>query len=173
MVFDATLYWFMFPVSIWVAACAVSAGIGGAALFAPIFLIIFPLLGQKYVISTARTSIVLAIIIETFGFSSGNITFIRHYYCVPQHLIMSLSACRVDRLSAQGFNSLSNVFACVGSFYTNSTTHHPDTYLRCSHYHLKACLQHLYVDVVISLSTSLYSQMLHLEPVLCPWLREM
>ena len=31
---DFTLYWFMFPVSILVATCAMLSGIGGAALFA-------------------------------------------------------------------------------------------------------------------------------------------
>ena len=71
MNFDPTMYWFMFPVSICVALCAVSAGIGGAALFGPIFLIAFPLLGEDYVIGSARTSVVLAIILETFGFTSG------------------------------------------------------------------------------------------------------
>jgi uncharacterized membrane protein YfcA len=42
---DWTIYWFMFPVSICVATTAMLSGIGGAALFIPIFVIIFPLLG--------------------------------------------------------------------------------------------------------------------------------
>ena len=46
--FDWTLYWFMFPVAILVATSAMLSGIGGAAIFAPIFLIIFPLLGPEY-----------------------------------------------------------------------------------------------------------------------------
>jgi uncharacterized membrane protein YfcA len=36
---DFTLYWFMFPVSIVVATCAMLSGIGGAALFTPIFIL--------------------------------------------------------------------------------------------------------------------------------------
>jgi hypothetical protein len=44
---DWTIYWFMFPVSIGVATTAMLSGIGGAALFTPIFLIIFPLLGPE------------------------------------------------------------------------------------------------------------------------------
>ena len=42
---DWTIYWFMFPVSICVATTAMLSGIGGAALFIPIFVIIFPILG--------------------------------------------------------------------------------------------------------------------------------
>jgi uncharacterized membrane protein YfcA len=41
---DFTLYWFMFPVSIVVATCAMLSGIGGAALFTPIFILLFPLI---------------------------------------------------------------------------------------------------------------------------------
>ncbi|MFQ5983766.1 MAG: hypothetical protein ACE5KS_10395 [Woeseiaceae bacterium] len=44
---DFTLYWFMLPVSVLVATTAMLSGIGGAALFTPIFLIVFPLLGPS------------------------------------------------------------------------------------------------------------------------------
>ena len=40
--FDWTLYWFMFPIAMCVATTAMLSGIGGAAMFAPIFMIIFP-----------------------------------------------------------------------------------------------------------------------------------
>ena len=46
--FDWTIYWFMFPVAMCVATTAMLSGIGGAAMFAPIFMIIFPILGPEY-----------------------------------------------------------------------------------------------------------------------------
>lgn len=74
---DLTLYWFMFPVSICVATSAMLSGIGGAALFTPIFLIIFPLLGPEYVLASTVTAIGCALLTETFGFTSGFIGYLR------------------------------------------------------------------------------------------------
>ena len=68
---DFTLYWFMFPVSICVATTAMLSGIGGAAYFMPIFLIIFPLLGPEYPLASPVAAIGVALLTETFGFSSG------------------------------------------------------------------------------------------------------
>ena len=68
---DFTLYWFMFPVSILVATTAMLSGIGGAALFMPIFLLIFPLLGPEYPLTSNVAAIAVALLTETFGFSSG------------------------------------------------------------------------------------------------------
>lgn len=73
---DFTLYWFMFPVSICVATCAMLSGIGGAALFTPIFILIFPLLGPEYELQTVA-AITAALITQTFGFLSG---FIGYYH---------------------------------------------------------------------------------------------
>ncbi len=74
---DLTMYWFMFPVSICVATTAMLTGIGGAALFVPIFLIIFPLLGEQYVLETAVAAIGVGLLTETFGFTSGFIGYYR------------------------------------------------------------------------------------------------
>lgn len=74
---DLTMYWFMFPVSICVATTAMLTGIGGAALFVPIFLIIFPLLGEEYVLETAVAAIGVGLLTETFGFTSGFIGYYR------------------------------------------------------------------------------------------------
>ena len=74
---DFTLYWFMFPVSIMVATIAMLSGIGGAALFTPIFLIIFPLLGPEYPLATPVAAIGVALLTETFGFSSGFVGYCR------------------------------------------------------------------------------------------------
>jgi uncharacterized membrane protein YfcA len=74
---DFTLYWFMFPVSIAVATCAMLSGIGGAALFTPIFVLVFPLLGPEYVLESTITAIAAALITQTFGFLSGFIGYYR------------------------------------------------------------------------------------------------
>lgn len=74
---DLTIYWFMFPVSICVATTAMLTGIGGAAFFVPIFLIIFPLLGEQYVLATAVAAIGVGLLTETFGFTSGFIGYYR------------------------------------------------------------------------------------------------
>ncbi len=75
--FDWTLYWFMFPVSICVATTAMLSGIGGAAMFAPIFLIIFPILGPEYPFPSIAAAIGVALLTETFGFSSGFVGYFR------------------------------------------------------------------------------------------------
>lgn len=74
---DFTLYWFMFPVSIIVATCAMLSGIGGAALFTPIFILVFPLLGPEYVLNSTIAAISAALITQTFGFFSGFIGYYR------------------------------------------------------------------------------------------------
>ena len=74
---DFTLYWFMFPASIVVATLAMLSGIGGAALFTPIFILIFPLLGPEYVLHSTIAAISAALITQTFGFLSGFIGYYR------------------------------------------------------------------------------------------------
>ncbi len=74
---DFTLYWFMFPVSIVVATCAMLSGIGGAALFTPIFILVFPLLGPEYVLESTIAAIGTALLTQTFGFLSGFIGYYR------------------------------------------------------------------------------------------------
>lgn len=100
---DYALYWFMFPVSIVVATVAMLSGIGGAALFIPIFLIIFPILGPEYPLSTfaavvgvngAVVAIAAALLTETFGFSSGFVGYYRKglidFKSTGQFLIVSI-----------------------------------------------------------------------------------
>lgn len=74
---DFTLYWFMFPVSIGVATCAMLSGIGGAALFTPIFVLVFPLLGPEYVLASTFAAISTALLTQTFGFLSGFVGYYR------------------------------------------------------------------------------------------------
>ena len=74
---DFSLYWFMVPVSMMVATTAMLSGIGGAALFTPIFLIIFPILGPEYERASPVAAIGVALLTETFGFSSGFVGYYR------------------------------------------------------------------------------------------------
>lgn len=66
-----TRYAFMFPVGIVVATCAQTAGIGGAAIMGPFFLLGLPLLGPAYPLHSVAASVATAILSEAFGFSSG------------------------------------------------------------------------------------------------------
>ena len=74
---DFTLYWFMFPVAIVVATCAMLSGIGGAALFTPIFVLLFPILGPEYVLASTFAAISTALLTQTFGFLSGFVGYYR------------------------------------------------------------------------------------------------
>lgn len=74
---DLTIYWFMFPVSMMIATTAMLSGIGGAAFFMPIFLIVFPLLGPEYPLASPVAAIGVALLTETFGFSSGFVGYFR------------------------------------------------------------------------------------------------
>lgn len=68
---DPMKYAFMFPVMTFVAVLCQSAGIGGAALLSPIFLLVFPLLGAQYPLPSAAAAIACALLTECFGFASG------------------------------------------------------------------------------------------------------
>ena len=74
---DWTMYAFMLPVACGVAFLANTAGIGGAALFGPIFLLVFPLLGSKYVLSSPAAAVGTALAVEAFGFTSGLVGYTR------------------------------------------------------------------------------------------------
>ncbi len=74
---DFTLYWFMFPVAILVATCAMLSGIGGAALFTPIFVLLFPILGPEDVLASTFAAITTALLTQTFGFLSGFVGYYR------------------------------------------------------------------------------------------------
>lgn len=91
---DFTLYWFMFPVSILVATCAMLSGIGGAALFTPIFVLLFPLLGPEYVLHSTMAAVTAALITQTFGFLSGFVGYYR------RRLIDFQLALRILRVAA-------------------------------------------------------------------------
>lgn len=60
-------FWYLFPVSIFIATLAMSTGIGGAVFFSPLFMLALKL-EPKIAIGTA-------LITELFGFSSGLIAY--------------------------------------------------------------------------------------------------
>lgn len=68
---DPAGYAFMLPTAAIVATTCQLSGIGGAALFSPIFLIAFPLLGEEYPLDSAGAAIASALLTEVFGFASG------------------------------------------------------------------------------------------------------
>ena len=73
---DWTQYWFMFPVAIGVATFSMLSGVGGAALFIPVFVIFFPMLGPDYPLEAAA-AIGAALLTAVFGFSSGLVGYHR------------------------------------------------------------------------------------------------
>lgn len=73
------MYWFMLPISTLVATGAMLGGIGGAAMFMPIFLIVFPLLGPEFTLAGPIAAIGVALLTEAFGFSSGLIGYLRRH----------------------------------------------------------------------------------------------
>lgn len=74
---DWVQYWFLFPVGIAVATTAMLCGIGGAAMFTPIFLVILPLLGPDYPFGSFAVAIGVAVFTQTFGFGSGFVGYYR------------------------------------------------------------------------------------------------
>ena len=64
-------YAFMLPTATLVATSCQLAGIGGAALFSPIFLLVFPFLGPQYPLDSAAAALASALLTECFGFASG------------------------------------------------------------------------------------------------------
>ncbi len=127
---DFTLYWFMLPVSMLVATIAMLSGIGGAALFTPIFIIIFPLLGPEYPLESTVAAIGTALLTETFGFSSGFVGYYRKRIVdfglafkflrvsVPVAIIGALSAHLIaEGLLIAGYSLLVFILAIVLVFF--------------------------------------------------------
>jgi len=104
MLHGLTAYGFMLPVSVAVATACQLSGIGGAALFSPIFLLGFPLLGSNYPLDSAAHSIASALLTEVFGFASGLLGYSsRGLVCWPvvwQVAIVSVPTAFVGALSA-------------------------------------------------------------------------
>ena len=67
----------MFPVALCVATTATFSGIAGSAIFAPIFLIVFPMIGPEYQFPSVAAAIGVALLTATFGLSSGVVGYHR------------------------------------------------------------------------------------------------
>ena len=63
-------YAFMLPTATLVATSCQLAGIGGAALFWPIFLLVFPFLGPQYPLDSAAAALASGLLTKCFGFAS-------------------------------------------------------------------------------------------------------
>lgn len=90
---DWTLYWFMLPVGAGVATAAMASGIGGAALFMPLFLLVFPVLGPAYPFASVAAAVGAALVLELFGFTSGIAGYMR------RHLVHFETGIRVLRVA--------------------------------------------------------------------------
>lgn len=98
-------FWWLFPVSIVIAAIANGAGIGGATFFSPLFLIV---LGLEPVIAIGA-----ALLTEVFGFASGVIAHAR--------------ARAIDWLAVRRLVAVSVPLAVVGSMVAGFA---PETLLK-------------------------------------------
>lgn len=67
--YESSRYSFMLPAAALVATSCQLAGIGGAALFSPIFLLVFPALGLE--LASPAQAVASALLTEVFGFASG------------------------------------------------------------------------------------------------------
>ena len=81
-------FWFMFPIDIGIATIAMMAGIGGAVLFAPFFMLVLKL--------DPLIALGAGLVIEFFGFSSGVVGYWRkkeiNFGIVKQIIIFTVPA---------------------------------------------------------------------------------
>ena len=80
--------WFMFPVAVGIATIAMLAGIGGAIMFAPFFMLVLRL--------DPLIALGAGLAIEVFGFSSGVIGYLRKkvidFNIVRQVIVLTIPA---------------------------------------------------------------------------------
>jgi len=67
-------YWWMFPIAFLIALTVNTAGISGAALFVPFFILVFPFLAGTNL--QAIETVKLGLITESFGLSSSALAFL-------------------------------------------------------------------------------------------------
>lgn len=98
-------YAFMLPTATLVATSCQLAGIGGAALFSPIFLLVFPFLGPQHPLESAGAALASALLTECFGFASGLSGYARRglvdWEVAGRFLIASVPTALLGALSAQ------------------------------------------------------------------------
>lgn len=136
---DFTLYWFMLPLSAFIATTAMLSGIGGAALFTPLFVIIFPLLGPQYPLESTIAAIGTALLTGTLGSLSGYIGYYRKrlidfqitkkflYTAVPVAIFGALVARYIDdALLLAGYSILVFILALAIMFLRQRSTQHSE-----------------------------------------------
>jgi len=69
------VYWYMFPISIVIATLAMASSMEGGVLFAPTFILLFPLVGSPTLSPVEAVGV--SLITEVFGFSSGVLAYWR------------------------------------------------------------------------------------------------
>jgi len=67
--------WWLLPISFLIALTVNTAGISGAALFVPFFILVFPLFGHPL---APGESVKIGLITESFGLSSSALAFLRY-----------------------------------------------------------------------------------------------
>lgn len=107
-------YWYMLPISIVVATIAMMAGVGGAALFSPLFLIFLGL----------RPDVALGtgLFIEVFGFASGFYGYAKKhlidYKLAKEILVFTIPFAIVGAFLAKGINPMFLQFLfAIGMFF--------------------------------------------------------
>lgn len=95
----------MFPIAILISTTAMLCGIGGAALFTPLMLLVFPLLGNQYVLDDPVTAITAALMTSTFGFASGFLAYFRKglidFSLAKSFLLFSIPSTIIGVISVQ------------------------------------------------------------------------
>ena len=91
-----------------IATCCQLAGIGGAAVLSPVFLLIFPLLGPSYPLPTAAAAIASALLTECFGFASGLSGYWRRglvdWGIAARFIIVSIPSALIGAIAAESLS---------------------------------------------------------------------
>jgi uncharacterized membrane protein YfcA len=107
----------MLPTATLVATSCQLAGIGGAALFSPIFLLVFPFLGPQYPLETAGAALASALLTECFGFASGLSGYARRglvdWDVAGKFLVASIPAALLGAVSAKDVSSSPELLQCM------------------------------------------------------------
>ena len=74
---DWGLYSFMFPLAVFIASMAMMSGIAGTAFFLPVFILVFPAMGEAYEIQSASGMVFASLLTSSFGFLSGMAAYFR------------------------------------------------------------------------------------------------
>ncbi|KAL7534269.1 hypothetical protein ACHAXR_008962 [Thalassiosira sp. AJA248-18] len=107
----------MLPTAALVSTACQLAGIGGAALFSPIFLLLFPILGPQYPLETAGAALASALLTECFGFASGLTGYARRglvdWEVAGRFIVVSLPTALFGALSAKYVSSSPILLQCL------------------------------------------------------------